>query len=154
MKTFNCIVLLCCILAIGACKEDFQNDNGPVDVQNVHFIPCSSNSSNGLRADNGESIRFVAISDNSLRIEQDVIANCCMEEFEVQQPVVKNGQIFINQYTKGDGCNCVCLTKTSFEVENLIKNRTYVFVIKKNDLDYYSCKVTFTSSTDVIFTIL
>ena len=154
MKIFNCIVLLCSVLSIGACKEDFQNDDGTVDVQNVHFIPCRSNSSDGLRAGNVESIRFVAISDNSLRIEQEVFANCCMEEFEVQPPVVKDGQIFINQYTKGDGCNCLCLTKTIFEVESLMENRSYEFVIKKNNLDYYSCKVTFTSSTDITFTIL
>ena len=157
MKIVKYIGFVYFILVFGSCENKDQTVNF-IRIQNVDFSPCSSDEkskveSNNQQADDGQSIKFVAISSNSLRVEQKMIANCCMEKFEVQLPINKNDSIFINEYTKGESCNCLCLTETCFDLVDLIENTSYVFSIKKNDLDYFTCKVVFTSNTNESFLI-
>ena len=138
-----------------SCKNENEN---LLRIKNINFSPCKNNvksnvESNNQQADDEKLIKFIAVSNKSLRVEQKMITNCCLEKFEVQLHTIRNDSIFIDEYTYGESCNCLCPIEICFDVEDLIENTTYVFVIKKNDLDYFTRQVEFTSSTNESFII-
>lgn len=141
--------LLAITLLFGAysCNENTSDKEHGIYVKNVVSSLCGKNlESSG--SDNQEYIKYSALDNKTLKIEQKLFVNCCSEDFKVKINV-EGSNLTIN-ITNDDPeqCNCICPLVLSYEIVNLQESNTYKLIFSRNEYEYAVCELLFTNSVN------
>jgi hypothetical protein len=141
--TFAAIVLM--LAGSFSCGKE---DSTKLLLQNVENSSCHPVSlSSNANDDSREYIKCVAIDEHTLRFEQLLSLNCCLEKVNASI-VAENKTILINVCEDNTICNCICPITVNYEITNLQENHTYRFSFQHCGHDYYSCEITFASNLE------
>ena len=117
-----------------------------IDLENIVLLSCENKTQSSNPNLNGY-IKFSAINNNKLKVEQKFLMSCCCEDVNVEINSLKNN-ITISITDADCGCNCICPRVVSYEIDNLQINNTYKFIFLRNALMYHTCELFFTNKTD------
>ncbi|MDR2064265.1 MAG: hypothetical protein LBP85_00940 [Prevotellaceae bacterium] len=150
LQTTALLLVLAGMLACSKEEETIKN----VQIKNFEYAGCpNTTQSNSEQTDNNEYIKCYAINETTLKFEQQVYLNCCVDSLRITPNINDRNIITINEVDYGNECNCICLSYACFDVTGLIKGATYTFVIKRNNQDYYTFDILFNEDSDLIFNI-
>ncbi|MDR1761269.1 MAG: C13 family peptidase [Bacteroidales bacterium] len=148
-KMMSRLVLKSLVIAlIGVCFScDDTISDRDISLKNIVVSQCEDNTRSSDDSVN-EYIKFSAVNNATLKIEQRLYFNCCSENIDVMVNSEDN-TITISITDTDGGCNCVCPSLVSCEIGNLQLDNTYRFVFYRNTLEYYTYDLLFTNHTDI-----
>jgi hypothetical protein len=156
MKTISLKTTIVSVLLAGifSCSNNDETESGIVQIKDMNYelckIPTYLSSIIGVTAT--EQINCYATNNNTLKFEQELNLNCCLDSLHIS--LIGNENIItIDELDYGERCNCICSSNINFSVTNLIPNTNYKFIIKRNSQNYYTCNVLFNNSCSYIFVL-
>ena len=141
--------LCMCLLLAGSffsCTEKVKSED-TIYLKKLLLFTCE-NSSKSISADASEYIKFSAINNNILKVEQKFFMNCCCEDIGVEISSIEN-VITISITDEDCGCNCICPRIVSYEIGNLQENSIYEFIFLRNTQEYHTCELLFTNQVGI-----
>ena len=91
-----------------------------------------------------EYIRLTAVDNQTLRIEQNLIINCCSDSISAR--LLQNDlNIIVDISNYGIQCNCMCPGFVNYDIVGLMENKTYLFTFKRNNYERYTESIIFTA---------
>ena len=151
------VTVLCVLLMVSGCKKT-DTENNDIYLKNLVLIPCREVfSKSTISIDNGDTIKFLAVNNTTLKVEHRITLNCCAE-FGIVLDSEEN-KITIS-ITDGTSCNCACTRIISYEIDNLQENNTYELIFLtayahflgetfyEYTSEYYTYELFFTNQVD------
>jgi hypothetical protein len=109
--------------------------------------------SSSEQTNDNEYIKCYAINATTLKFEQQIYLNCCMNSLRITPNITDKNIITVNEIDYGSVCSCICLSYVCFDVNDLVKNTTYTFIIKRNNQDYHTFTVLFNEDVNLMFNL-
>ncbi|MDR1740173.1 MAG: hypothetical protein LBR45_05395 [Bacteroidales bacterium] len=135
------VPLLLIVIAVTASCGDENSYAGKLTLNNVKYSLCNTQSKT-LNTLKENYIKFTAIDDKTLRIEQGLTINCCCDSITANLSQTEQN-IVVDVYDYGNDCNCVCLGTIAYEVSCLQTNSTYTFTFKQSNNVIYTASIKF-----------
>jgi GTP-dependent phosphoenolpyruvate carboxykinase len=152
LQTAAILLILAGMIACGKNDDTVKT----VKVTDFEYVICQNtiqSSTDIEQANDNEYIKCYAIDETTLKFEQQIYLNCCVDSLRITPNINDRNIITINEVDYGNECNCICLSYICFDISDLVKNTTYTFVIKRNNQDYYSFEVLFNENSNLIFNL-
>ena len=139
-------IVVGCVLWSCSCNENKSLDMDIV-IENSVLLECVMNT----RASNsitGQYIKFSAINNSTLRVEENVYINCCTQDISLE--INAEGKcITINMTVADGGCNCICERILNYDLCNLQENKKYKIIFLRNNDEYHTGEFVFTKKIDL-----
>jgi len=148
MKNKKISVMLSAIILIFICCEKQTIDKFGITDFSHSSCKNSSNKSSNIQT----SITLASINAKEIRVNHNnTMFNCCPGKLEVDAQIITD-TIIINESETESTCNCICPYDFEFTIGNL-EYGNYVFILRKDNFDYYKFAIDFNKDTDTTIII-
>jgi hypothetical protein len=149
LQTTAILLILAGVVSCGKEEKDVET----IQIKDLAFVVCQNTiQSNTEQTNDTEHIKCYAINETTLRFEQHIYLNCCLESLRVTA-TKENNTFTINELDDDNDCNCICSSSVSFNIPDLKENNVYTFIFQYNSQDYYQCEVRFDKNCNLIFNL-
>jgi len=128
-------------------QEPETQESFTAKLSNFTHSDCKNNTKKS--SDNRETIVLKTVNSNELKVNHsNTVFNCCPGELTAKFKI-SGDTIFIDENESENYCNCMCPYDFEFYIEEL-KFDSYVFVIRKYNLEHFKFTFNFTATTDTV----